>query len=97
MKSIHKGFYQTTFGICLLEHDILYQVGKLPCFFLDHLLILSFDHDSYQRFGSGRTDQDTALSGGNIFAGLMDVVRVASLGQISHALYEVGGKYRRNM
>lgn len=39
------------------------QVGKLPCFFLDHLLILSFDHDSYQRFGSGRTDQDTALSG----------------------------------
>ena len=63
MKSIHKGFYQTTFGICLLEHDILYQVGKLPCFFLDHLLILSFDHDSYQRFGSGRTDQDTALSG----------------------------------
>ena len=63
MKSIHKGFYQTTFGICLLEHDILYQVGKLPCFFLDHLLILSFDHDSYQRLGSGRTDQDTALSG----------------------------------
>ncbi len=41
--------------------------------------------------------KDTALSGGNIFAGLMDVVRVASLGQISHALYEVGGKYRRNM
>ena len=61
MKSIHKGFYQTTFGICLLEHDILYQVGKLPCFFLDHLLILSFDHDSYQRFGSGRTDQDLSL------------------------------------
>ena len=41
--------------------------------------------------------KETALSGGNIFAVLMDTVRVASLGQISHALYEVGGKYRRNM
>jgi len=41
--------------------------------------------------------KETALSGGNIFAELMDAVRVASLGQISHALYEVGGKYRRNM
>jgi methylmalonyl-CoA mutase len=39
----------------------------------------------------------TALSGGNIFAELMDVVRFASLGQISNALYEVGGRYRRNM
>jgi len=29
--------------------------------------------------------------------GLMDTVRVASLGQITKALYEVGGKYRRNM
>ncbi len=41
--------------------------------------------------------EETALNGGNIFAVLMDTVRVASLGQISHALYEVGGKYRRNM
>jgi len=41
--------------------------------------------------------QDVAVSGGNIFAELMDTVRVASLGQITRALYEVGGKYRRNM
>jgi len=27
----------------------------------------------------------------------MDVVRVCSLGQITHALFEVGGQYRRNM
>jgi isobutyryl-CoA mutase len=33
----------------------------------------------------------------NVFAVLMDVVRVCSLGQISHALFEVGGQYRRNM
>jgi isobutyryl-CoA mutase len=27
----------------------------------------------------------------------MDVVRICSLGQITHALFEVGGQYRRNM
>lgn len=41
--------------------------------------------------------QETAIAGGNIFGELMETVKVASLGQISHALYEVGGKYRRNM
>ncbi|MFC0416587.1 fused isobutyryl-CoA mutase/GTPase IcmF [Cytobacillus solani] len=39
----------------------------------------------------------TAVSGGNIFAELMETVKVASLGQITRALYEVGGQYRRNM
>ena len=33
----------------------------------------------------------------NVFAVLMDAVRVCSLGQITQALFEVGGKYRRNM
>jgi methylmalonyl-CoA mutase len=41
--------------------------------------------------------QDAAISGGNIFAELMEAVKVASLGQISGALYDVGGQYRRNM
>ncbi|MEW6258855.1 MAG: fused isobutyryl-CoA mutase/GTPase IcmF [Thermodesulfobacteriota bacterium] len=41
--------------------------------------------------------QQVALNGGNIFAELMDTVRVCSLGQITNALYAVGGKYRRNM
>ncbi|RKQ17798.1 fused isobutyryl-CoA mutase/GTPase IcmF [Ureibacillus endophyticus] len=41
--------------------------------------------------------KQTALSGGNIFAELMETVKVASLGQITRALYEVGGQYRRNM
>jgi methylmalonyl-CoA mutase len=41
--------------------------------------------------------QEVAIAGGNIFAELMETVKYASLGQISHALYEVGGKYRRNM
>jgi isobutyryl-CoA mutase len=33
----------------------------------------------------------------NVFATLVDAVRVCSLGQISNALFEVGGQYRRNM
>ena len=41
--------------------------------------------------------KDTVISGGNIFAELMDTVRCCSIGQITQALYEVGGKYRRNM
>ncbi len=38
-----------------------------------------------------------ALAGQNIFGELMKTVSHCSLGQISHALYEVGGQYRRNM
>ncbi len=41
--------------------------------------------------------QQVALSGDNIFAELMEAVKTCSLGQITEALYEVGGKYRRNM
>jgi methylmalonyl-CoA mutase len=41
--------------------------------------------------------KEVARTGGNIFAELMSAVRVASLGQITHALYQVGGKYRRNL
>jgi methylmalonyl-CoA mutase len=40
---------------------------------------------------------DVALSGGNLFAVLMDAVRVLSLGQITETLFEVGGRYRRNV
>ncbi|MEO6402888.1 MAG: methylmalonyl-CoA mutase family protein, partial [Vicinamibacteria bacterium] len=38
-----------------------------------------------------------ALDGANVFAALMDACKVCTLGQISQALYEVGGQYRRNM
>jgi methylmalonyl-CoA mutase len=41
--------------------------------------------------------QEAAVSGGNTFAQLMDTAKVASLGQMSRALYDVGGQYRRNM
>ncbi len=41
--------------------------------------------------------QQAALKNRNMFDALMDVSRHCSLGQITHALYEVGGQYRRNM
>ncbi len=41
--------------------------------------------------------QKVALDGGNTFDALLGVVKVATLGEMSAALYEVGGQYRRNM
>jgi methylmalonyl-CoA mutase len=41
--------------------------------------------------------QETAVQNGNLFDTLMEVTKVCSLGQITDALFEVGGQYRRNM
>ena len=41
--------------------------------------------------------QEVAVEQGNIFEALMEVGKICSLGEISNALYEVGGQYRRNM
>ena len=41
--------------------------------------------------------KETARSGGNMFATLMDAARVCSLQQITEAFFEVGGQYRRNV
>lgn len=41
--------------------------------------------------------QMKAINNQNIFEALMDVCKVCSLGQITNALFEVGGQYRRNM
>ena len=41
--------------------------------------------------------REVAARHGNLFGELMDAVKVCSLGQITNALYQVGGQYRRNM
>ena len=41
--------------------------------------------------------KQVAINNGNLFAELMETVKYCSLGQITHALYEVGGQYRRSM
>jgi methylmalonyl-CoA mutase len=55
-----------------------------------------------QRNADRRTEalkqlQQVALEGGNIFAELMETVKSCTLGDITGALYDVGGRYRRNM
>lgn len=41
--------------------------------------------------------QDIAVQNKNMFDGLMEATKYCSLGQITNALFEVGGQYRRNM
>ena len=41
--------------------------------------------------------KDTAREGGNLFDVMMDVVEHCSVGQVTQALFESGGKFRRNM
>jgi methylmalonyl-CoA mutase len=63
---------------------------------LEHLRDFHSRHASVSADALARL-QNVARSGGNIFEELLDTVRACSLGQISNALYEVGGQYRRNM
>ncbi len=75
-------------------------------------LIRSTDDDKIRQIANSRSFRDrnqqaaetalaglqqTAVHGENIFHQLMETAKVASLGQMSRALYEVGGQYRRNM
>lgn len=63
---------------------------------IDHL---SQFHDRHQPALSVALEQlqKTAMARGNTFETLMETVKHASLGQISNALYEAGGEYRKNM
>lgn len=64
------------------------QIGNLNAFHDEHKAIAEKSLEKLKQ---------VALSSGNIFEELMETVKVASLGQITNALYEVGGQYRRNM
>ena len=59
-------------------------------------------HDFHQRHAAEAPAmlqrlQQAVIANENVFAVLMDAVRVCSLGQITNALFEVGGQYRRSM
>jgi isobutyryl-CoA mutase len=59
-------------------------------------------HDFHQRHAAEAPAQlqrlqQAVIANSNVFEVLMDAVRVCSLGQITNALFEVGGQYRRNM
>ncbi|MBW4890891.1 methylmalonyl-CoA mutase family protein [Mucilaginibacter sp. HMF5004] len=70
------------------EEEKQYQISALQ----------AFQHRNESRAPQLLKDlQHTAVAGENIFESLMEACKYCSLGQISHALYEVGGQYRRNM
>ena len=56
-------------------------------------------HEAHQTESASALEKlkEVALSNGNLFEELLDTVKHCSLGQITNALYEVGGQYRRNM
>jgi len=63
---------------------------------IDHVSGFQKTHDEGARSAIAKL-QAVARDRGNVFAELMNTVKSNSLGQISAALYEVGGEYRRNM
>ena len=71
--------------------------GLAPDGETDHAhLVESDDEDAHDGHGLAYL-QATARERRNVFEALMEAVKTHSLGQISHALYDVGGEYRRNM
>ncbi|WP_342329093.1 methylmalonyl-CoA mutase family protein [Pedobacter sp. FW305-3-2-15-E-R2A2] len=70
------------------EEEKQYQITTLKAF---------QDRNADQTAAALRKLQKSAIAGDNIFEQLMEVGKICSLGQISNALYEVGGQYRRNM
>lgn len=63
---------------------------------IERNLIFKETHDKEAEAGLSRL-KDAARKGENLFAVLMDIVDYCSVGQVTNALFEVGGKFRRNM
>jgi isobutyryl-CoA mutase len=63
---------------------------------LDNLLQFQSDHKDQSKLQIAQL-KNAALKGENIFAALMKASRVCSLNEMTQALFEVGGQYRRNL
>jgi isobutyryl-CoA mutase len=63
---------------------------------VEHVLAFQAEHQEQAANALAKL-KEVANQNGNIFAELMETGKVATLGQITKALYEVGGQYRRNM
>jgi methylmalonyl-CoA mutase len=70
------------------EEEKQYQINMLK-------LLQERSHEQSQK--ELRHLQEVAIQNGNLFEALMTACKVCSLGQITNALFEVGGQYRRNM
>ena len=74
--------------MCIRDREKQYQIDMLSDL---HQSYESETKDGIQKI------QLAAIQNDNIFEQLMDTCKYASLGQITQALFEVGGQYRRNM
>ncbi|HCN06080.1 MAG TPA: hypothetical protein DIS79_10715 [Bacteroidetes bacterium] len=61
------------------------------------------NREAFQKRNEGTSEialnrlRETAVANGNIFEELLEAAKVCSLGELTNALYDVGGQYRRNM
>ncbi len=94
----HGGEITTTIELIRsTEEEKNQQIGNVRVYQEARNALSVVDGDEVGSPGALKALQVTARERRNLFAGLMEAVKYHSLGQISHALYEVGGEYRRNM
>ena len=96
-------------GVIVAGHGRLAAAQKLgiatvPVVVLDHLtptqrraLVIADNRIAENAGWDDAKLRQAVIDNGNVFAVMMEAVRCCSLGQISNALYEVGGQYRRSM
>jgi len=87
---------------CIFSTDFaLKMMGNVQTWFTEHDVrnFYSVSISGYHIAEADAVDRlkAAAIAGENVFGALMDAVKVLSLGQVSRALYEVGGQYRRSM
>ncbi|MBO9153239.1 methylmalonyl-CoA mutase family protein [Chitinophaga sp. GCM10012297] len=80
----------------VIPAEVIRSTKEEKEFQIDTLQAFRERHED-QRAAKLKALQDVAVRNGNLFEELMETVKYCSLGQITHALYEVGGQYRRNM
>ena len=81
-----------TRGSTIVEFAII-----APSFMILLMGVFDLGQAVYLRAVMNGAMQEAARAGANVFDVLLDAVKVCSLGQITSALFEVGGQYRRNM
>jgi methylmalonyl-CoA mutase len=89
-------FLSSTGSPTVLPSEVIRATEDEKQFQIDTLVNLN-NHQAALVPGALNTIKDAALDNENIFAQLMEATKVCSLGQITEALFEVGGQYRRNM
>ena len=77
-----------------IRHEAMRTEEKQQC-----LSRLAAFHEHYSHKAPPALEKlrRVALENGNVFAELLDCVQYCSLGQVTNALFEVGGEYRRNL